>query len=57
MAELAEPGTPASYGAGWRLFKHAGITLKKLRASEQQGDSIAREFSKVCVSDFTLRRL
>jgi transposase len=36
VAELAERGTPASYGAVWRFFKHAGITLKKtLHASEQ----------------------
>jgi transposase len=26
VAELAERGTPASYGAGWRFFSHAGIT-------------------------------
>jgi hypothetical protein len=30
VAELAEHGTPASYGAVWRFFKHEGITLKKL---------------------------
>jgi transposase len=29
MAELAERGTPASYGAVWRFFKDEGITLKK----------------------------
>ena len=29
MAELAERGTPASYGAVWRFFKHEGITFKK----------------------------
>ena len=29
MAELAERGTPASYGAVWRFFKHAGITFTK----------------------------
>jgi transposase len=28
-AELAERGTPASYGAVWRFFRHEGITLKK----------------------------
>jgi len=28
-AELAERGTPASYGAVWRFFKHEGITFKK----------------------------
>jgi transposase len=27
VAELAERGTPASYGAVWRFFKHAGITF------------------------------
>ena len=29
MAELAERGTPASYGAVWRFFQHEGITFKK----------------------------
>jgi transposase len=29
MAELAERGTPASYGAVWRFFKHEGISFKK----------------------------
>jgi len=29
MAELAERGTPASYGAVWRFFKHEGVTFKK----------------------------
>ena len=29
VAELAERGTPASYGAVWRLFKHEGISFKK----------------------------
>src|SRR5215472_5775947 len=29
LAELAERGTPASYGAVWRFFKHEGITFKK----------------------------
>ncbi len=29
MAEMAERGTPASYGAVWRFFKHEGITFKK----------------------------
>jgi transposase len=32
MAELAERGTPASYGAVWRFFKHEGITFKKRMA-------------------------
>ena len=30
MAELAEHGTPASYGAVWRFFRHEGITFKKI---------------------------
>jgi transposase len=43
VAELAERGTPASYGAVWRFFKHEGITFKKtLRASEQDRPDIAR---------------
>src|SRR5215469_5993041 len=29
VAELAERGTPASYGAVWRFFKHEGISFKK----------------------------
>ena len=29
VAELAERGTPASYGAVWRFFRHEGITFKK----------------------------
>ena len=43
VAELAERGTPASYGAVWRFFKHEGITFKKsLLASEQDRADIAR---------------
>jgi transposase len=43
VAELAERGTPASYGAVWRFFRHAGITFKKsLHASEQDRADIAR---------------
>ncbi|HXC76005.1 MAG TPA: IS630 family transposase [Candidatus Acidoferrum sp.] len=44
VAELAERGTPASYGAVWRCFKHEGITFKKkpLHASEQDRADIAR---------------
>jgi transposase len=43
VAELAERGTPASYGAVWRFFKHEGITFKKTRhASEQDRVDIAR---------------
>src|SRR5215831_18078007 len=43
VAELAERGTPASYRAMWRFFKHEGITFKKsLHASEQDRTDIAR---------------
>jgi transposase len=36
VAELAERGTPASYGAVWRFFNREGISFKKsLYASEQ----------------------
>jgi transposase len=37
VAELAERGTPASYGAVWRFFKHAGITFKKNSARQRTG--------------------
>src|SRR5215471_574818 len=36
-AVLAERGTPASYGAVWRFFKHAGITFKKNSARQRAG--------------------
>jgi transposase len=43
VAELAERGTPASYGAVRRFFKHEGITFKKsLHASEQDRPDVAR---------------
>ena len=35
VAELAERGTPASYGAVWRFFQHEGINIETLHASEQ----------------------
>ena len=35
VAELAERGTPASYGAVWRFFKHEGITFKKNAACQR----------------------
>jgi transposase len=35
MAELAERGTPASYGAVWRFFRHEGITFKKKPARQR----------------------
>jgi transposase len=37
VAELAERGTPASYGAVWRFFKHEGITFKKNFARQRAG--------------------
>ena len=47
VAELAERGTPASYGAMARFFKHEGITFKKsLHASEQDRADIARHRSR-----------
>jgi transposase len=43
VAELRERGTPASYGAVWRFFRHEGISFKKsLYASEQDRADIAR---------------
>src|ERR1700751_5308424 len=44
VAELAERGTPASYGAVWRFFRHEGITFKKksLGASGQDRTDMAR---------------
>ncbi|HEY3911498.1 MAG TPA: helix-turn-helix domain-containing protein, partial [Stellaceae bacterium] len=43
MAELAERGTPASYGAVWRFLAREGITFKKsLHASEQDRADVAR---------------
>ena len=37
VAELAERGTPASYGAVWRFFKHEGITFKKNSPRQRAG--------------------
>ena len=37
VAELAERGTPTSYGAVWRFFKQAGITFKKKPARRRTG--------------------
>ena len=37
VAELAARGTPASYGAVWRFFKHAGITFKKKPLRQRAG--------------------
>jgi transposase len=37
VAELTERGTPASYGAVWRFFKHEGITFKKKPARQRAG--------------------
>jgi transposase len=35
VAELAERGTPASYGAVWRFFAHEGVTFKKKSARQR----------------------
>ena len=37
VAELAERGTPASYGAVWRFFKHEGISFKKKPVRQRAG--------------------
>ena len=37
VAELAERGTPASYGAVWRFFRHEAITFKKNSARQRAG--------------------
>ena len=37
VAELAERGTPASYGAVWRFFAREGITFKKKPARQRAG--------------------
>jgi transposase len=37
MAELAERGTPASYGAVWRFFRREGISFKKNSARQRAG--------------------
>lgn len=37
MAELAERGTPASYGAVWRFFAREGISFKKNAARQRAG--------------------
>jgi len=39
MAELAERGTPASYGAVWRFFAHEGVTFKKKPARQRAGSA------------------
>jgi len=39
VAELAERGTPASYGAVWRFFRHEGITFKKKNSARQRAGS------------------
>ncbi len=37
VAELAERGTPASYGAVWRFFKRQGISFKKKPVRQRAG--------------------
>jgi transposase len=39
VAELAERGTPASYGAVWRFFRHEGITFKKKPVRQRAGSA------------------
>ena len=43
VAELAQRGTPASYGAVWRFFKHEGITFKKKPARQRAGSPRRRQ--------------
>jgi transposase len=35
MAELAQRGTPASYGAVWRFFAREGVSFKKKPARQR----------------------
>jgi transposase len=42
MAELADRGTPASYGAVWRFFAPEGITFKKKPARQRARPSRRR---------------
>jgi len=37
MAELAERGTPASYGAVWRFLAREGVSFKKKPARQRAG--------------------
>ena len=37
VAELADRGTPASYGAVWRFFKRQGISFKKKPLRQRAG--------------------
>jgi transposase len=37
VAELAERGTPESYWAMWRFFKHEGMTFKKNSTRQRAG--------------------
>jgi transposase len=42
MAELAQRGTPASYGAVWRFFAREGVTFKKKPARQRARPSRRR---------------
>ena len=42
VVELSERGTPASYGAVWRFYKHAGITFKKKPTRQRAGSARRR---------------
>ena len=37
VVELYERGTPASYGAVWRFFRHEGISFKKKPVRQRAG--------------------
>ena len=42
VAELAERGTPASYGAVWRFLAREGITKKKPACERARSADVAR---------------
>jgi len=50
MAELAERGTPASYGAVWRFFAHEGVTFKK-KPARQRARSAGRRPAAAAVEE------
>jgi transposase len=50
MAELAERGTPASYGAVWRFFAREGVTFKK-KPARQRARPARRRPASVAVEE------
>src|SRR5580658_2028073 len=50
VAELAERGTPASYGAVWRFFAHEGVTFKK-KPARQRARPAGRRAAAVAVEE------